>query len=47
MGPIGQKHIGKDASVLVLAECLKRNFLPECEIRGGLLRSLEEGLAFL
>jgi len=48
MGPIGQKHIGKGASVLILAECLmKRDFLSEGEIRGGLLRSLTEGLAFL
>ncbi len=44
---IGQEHISNRAPVLVLAKGLKRDFLPEGEVRGGLLRSFAIGLAFL
>ena len=45
--PSGREHIGKGAPVLVVAVRLERDFFPEDEVRGGLLRSLAVGLAFL
>jgi hypothetical protein len=44
---IREEHIGNRAPVLVLAECLKGNFFPEGEVRGGVLGFLAVGLAFL
>ena len=35
MGAIGQKHVCKDAPVLVGTMSLERDFFPEDEIRGG------------
>jgi len=45
--PFGQDHLANSAPVLVLAACLKFDFFPKGEIRGGLLRSRAVGLAFL
>ena len=47
IGPIGQDHIGNRSPVLVLHECLARDFLPVDECRGGVLGVVSLGLALL
>ena len=47
VGAIGQDHVSEGALLLILAECLERDFLPIDQFRGGLLRSLAVGLALL
>jgi hypothetical protein len=47
VGAIGEGHIAKGAPILVEAVRLERDFLAKDQRRGGLLGSLEEGLAFL
>ena len=47
VGAIRQDHIGNGPSILVFAECLKRDFFPIDQCRSGLLRSLAISLAFL
>jgi len=46
MGPIGQKHIGKGASILVEAVRLERDLFAKDQLLGGLLGFLSVGLAF-
>ena len=41
---IRQEHISNGASVLILAECLDRDFFPEGQFRGCLLRAIAIGL---
>jgi hypothetical protein len=47
VGAIGEKHISNGATVLILPECLKLDFLPEGEGRGGVLGVVAVGLALL
>jgi hypothetical protein len=44
---IPQEHLGNRASVLILAECLERDFFPEDKGRGSFLRSFAVALPFL
>jgi len=47
VGAVQQENISKCTPVLVEAVRQERDILPECEVRGGLLGSLAESLAFL
>jgi hypothetical protein len=47
VGAIRQDHIGKGALVLVVAVRLDCDFFAKGEVRGGLLCTMAEGLAFL
>ena len=47
VGPIGQDHIANGALVLVVTVSLDGDFLPEGEVRGGLLRSQAASLPLL
>ena len=47
VGPIGQDHIANGALVLVVTVSLDGDFLPEGEVRSGLLRSQAASLTFL
>ena len=47
VGTIGQDHVSDGVLVLVVAVGLDRDFLAKGEVRGSLLRSPAERLAFL